>query len=229
MTTIQNPVALPCPRTMSGWTAWPRRIVGREPSRHDAALYYQSFQWARDFKHLVFQANFQPLYRRSGVSDYYVYGLGDGSLQLAAKGARTGELSPDGNMLGVERAGDMYIEDLATHNERRLTTDATELVFNGHFDWVYEEEFGMAQAWNWSPDSRHIAFWQINESKEPVIQLSDFSGPHPEWDQIRIPQPGDSNPRACRGGRFAQRQARVARSGRDRRVLHPAHLLDESR
>jgi len=29
-----------------------------------------------------------------------------------------------------------------------------------------------------------------------VIQLSDYSGPHPEWDQIRIPQPGDSNPRA---------------------------------
>ena len=99
-------------------------------------------------------------------------------------------------MLGVERAGDMYVEDLATHAERRLTSDATELVYNGHFDWVYEEEFGMAQAWNWSPDSRHIAYWQINESKEPVIQLSDYSGPHPEWDQIRIPQPGDSNPRA---------------------------------
>ncbi|MES1259300.1 MAG: S9 family peptidase, partial [Gemmatimonadota bacterium] len=157
---------------------------------------YQSFQWARDFRHLVFQANFQPLYRRSGVSDYYVYSLADRGLTLAATGARTGELSPDGTMLGVERGGDMYVEDLATHAEKRLTSDATELMYNGHFDWVYEEEFGLAQAWNWSPDSRHIAFWQINESKEPVIQLSDYSGPHPEWDQIRIPQPGDSNPRA---------------------------------
>lgn len=162
----------------------------------DKPFTYQSFQWARDFKHLVFQTNFQPLYRRSGVSDYYVYSLAGKAFQPAAAGARTGELSPDGTMLGVERGGDMYVEDLATHAERRLTSDATALVYNGHFDWVYEEEFGMAQAWNWSPDSRHIAFWQINESKEPVIQLSDFSGPHPEWDQIRIPQPGDSNPRA---------------------------------
>jgi dipeptidyl-peptidase-4 len=157
---------------------------------------YQSFQWARDFKHLVFQTNFQPLFRRSGVSDYYVYSLSDRTLQPAATGARTGELSPDGTMLGIERGGDMYVSSLATHTERRLTSDATTLTYNGHFDWVYEEEFGMAQAWNWSPDSRHIAYWQINESAEPVIQLSDFSGAHPEWDQIRIPQPGDSNPRA---------------------------------
>jgi dipeptidyl-peptidase 4 len=162
----------------------------------DKAFSYQSFHWARDFRHLIFQANFQPLYRRSGISDYYVYSLADRSLQLAATGARTAETSPDGTMLGLERGGDMYVDDLGARGERRLTSDASPLVYNGHFDWVYEEEFGMAQAWNWSPDSRHIAYWQINESAEPVIQLSDYSGPHPEWDQIRIPQPGDSNPRA---------------------------------
>ena len=61
---------------------------------------------------------------------------------------------------------------------------------------MYEEEFGLAQAWNWSPDSRRIAFWQIDESKEPVVQLTDFSGRHETWDRIRIPQPGDTNPTA---------------------------------
>ncbi len=172
------------------------RSAGLKFPGSDKPFAYQSFQWARDFRHLVFQTNFQPLYRRSGVSDYYVYSLADGSLQPAATGARTAEISPDGSRLGVERGGDMYVEDLASHTERRLTSDATPLVYNGHFDWVYEEEFGMAQGWNWSPDSRHIAYWQINESAEPVIQLSDFSGSHPDWDQIRIPQPGDSNPRA---------------------------------
>ncbi len=157
---------------------------------------YEGFQWARDFKNIVFQANFQQLYRRSGISDFYVYSLASRSLQLAGRGARTGELSPDGTMLGEERNGDMYVVDLATKNERRLTSDGTEHVFNGHFDWVYEEEFGLAQAWNWSPDSRHIAFWQIDETKEPEIQITDFSGRHPTWDRIRIPQPGDTNPTA---------------------------------
>jgi len=157
------------------------------------AFAYQSFDWARDFRHLVFQTHFQPLYRRSGTSDFYVYGLADRSLQLAARGARTGELSPDGAMLGYERDGDMYVYDLARSQERRLTSDASETVYNGHFDWVYEEEFGMAQAWNWSPDSRYVAYWQLDEHAEPVIQISDLSGTHPTWEKIRIPQPGDSN------------------------------------
>ena len=154
---------------------------------------YDSFQWAQDSKHLVFQSNFQPIYRRSGISDFYIYSLADRSLQLATKGARTGELSPSGAMLGFERNGDMYVTDLSTHAEKRLTRDASEHVYNGHFDWVYEEEFGLAQAWKWSPDSRYISYWQLNDSAEPEIQLSDYSGLHQEWEKIRIPQVGDSN------------------------------------
>ncbi|HEX6966430.1 MAG TPA: S9 family peptidase [Gemmatimonadaceae bacterium] len=154
---------------------------------------YQSFQWARDSKHLVFQTNFRPLYRRSGVSDYYIYSLADHKLTLAARDARTAELSPDGTMIGVERGGDMYVENLANHQETRLTHDATAHVYDGHFDWVYEEEFGMAQAWNWSPDSRFIAFWQVSDSAEPIVQLTNYEGLHPKYDSLRIPQPGDSN------------------------------------
>lgn len=157
---------------------------------------YEGFQWARDFKNLVFQANFQPIYRRSGTSDFYIYSLTTRALTLAGNGARTAELSPDGALLGEERGGDMYVVDLATHRERRLTSDAGEHVFNGHFDWVYEEEFGLPQAWNWSPDSRRIAYWQIDESHEPEIQLTDYSGRHPTWEHIRIPEVGDSNPTA---------------------------------
>lgn len=159
----------------------------------DSAFSYVSFQWAQDSKHLVFQSNFHRLYRRSGTSDFYVYTLADRNLQLAARGARTGELSPDGARLGYERDGDMFVTDLATGKELRLTHDATDLIHNGRFDWVYEEEFGLAQAWKWSPDSRNIAFWQVDERPEPRIQLTDFSGVHPDWDEIRIPQPGDSN------------------------------------
>jgi len=154
---------------------------------------YDSFQWAQDSRHLVFQSNFQPIFRRSGISDFYIYSLADRSMQLATKGARTGELSPNGAMLGFERDGDMYVTTLSNHQEKRLTRDASEHVYNGHFDWVYEEEFGLAQAWKWSPDSRYLAYWQLNDSAEPVIQISDYSGLHQDWEQLRIPQVGDSN------------------------------------
>ena len=156
------------------------------------AFAYQSFQFARDSKHLVFQTHFKPIYRNSGTADWYVFTLADHALQLAASGARTAELSPDGAMLGYERGGDLFAYDLAQRKETRLTSDATELVYNGHFDWMYEEEFGIGQGWSWSRDSRYLAFWQVDESAEPVVQLTDFAGTHPTWEKIRIPQPGDS-------------------------------------
>ena len=155
---------------------------------------YDSFQWARDSKHLVFQSNFKPIYRRSGIADFYIYSLGDHSLTVATKGARTAELSPNGAMVGYEKGGDIYVSNLSTHQEKKLTSDATEHVYNGHFDWVYEEEFGIAQGWKWSPDNRHIAYWQLDESKEPEIELSDLSGFHADHERIRIPLVGDPNP-----------------------------------
>jgi dipeptidyl-peptidase-4 len=160
-----------------------------------APFSYRSFQFAQDSKHLVFQTRFKQIYRRSGTSDYFVYSLADKSLQLAAHGAQTGELSPNGARFGYEVGGDLYVRDLATGADKRLTASATETLHNGRFDWVYEEEFGMAQAWNWSPDSRRLAFWQVDESAEPFVQLTDYAGEHPEWEKLRIPQPGDSNPK----------------------------------
>jgi dipeptidyl-peptidase-4 len=154
---------------------------------------YDGFEWAQDSRHLVFQSNFQPIYRRSGISDFYIYSLADRSMQIATKGARTGELSPNGAMLGFERDGDMYVTNLSNHQEKRLTHDASQHVYDGHFDWVYEEEYGMAQAWKWSPESRYIAYWQLNDAAEPEIQISDYSGLHQEWEKLRIPQVGDSN------------------------------------
>ena len=77
-------------------------------------LAYRSFQWARDSKNLLFQTNFRPIFRRSGLADFYMYNVPAKSIQLVAKDARTAELSPDGTMAGYERNGDMYVYDLAS-------------------------------------------------------------------------------------------------------------------
>jgi len=160
----------------------------------DIPFSYDSFQWAGDAKHLLFQANFRPIYRHSGISDYYFYSLTDKTLQQVAQDAGTAELSPDGSRIGFERDGDMYIYDFATSKEIRLTRDAREHVFNGRFGWVYEEEFTLAQAWSWSNDSRYIAFWQEDESQVPIFQMTDYADQHAQYVQIRYPKVGDVNP-----------------------------------
>jgi dipeptidyl-peptidase-4 len=162
----------------------------------DKPFAYQSFQWSQDSKHLVFRTNFRRIYRRSGISDYYIYDVDSKQLQPAAKDARSAELSPDGSMVGIEREGNMFVYNFSAGKEQQLTSDSTSDfgVFNGHYDWVYEEEFGQAQAWNWSKDSKYIAFWQFDEKKVPVFQMTNYEGDHPQQVRIPIPQPGDENP-----------------------------------
>ena len=156
---------------------------------------YKSFQWGHDSRHILFQTDFRKIYRRSGISDYYVYSLQDSTLNLAAKDARTAELSPDGSMIGYERNGNMFMYDFNSRKENQLTDDAGGNIFNGHYDWVYEEEFGQAQAWNWSPEGKYIAYWQFDETGVPEVKLTDFQGLHPKYVDIPIPQPGDQNPK----------------------------------
>ncbi|MEX2395950.1 MAG: S9 family peptidase [Balneolales bacterium] len=160
----------------------------------DDPFTYNSFQWADDSRHLLFQSNFRPIYRHSGISDFYFYSLEDQSLQPIVVNAGSAELSPDGSKVGFERGGNIFTYSFDTGEETQLTNDAEEHIFNGRFGWVYEEEFMIAQAWSWSPDSRKIAFWQEDERKVPIFQITDYSGQHAEYVKIRYPKVGDVNP-----------------------------------
>jgi dipeptidyl-peptidase-4 len=159
-----------------------------------STLEYTSFQWAGDSRHVLFQADFRPIFRRSGISDYYLYDLEDGDLSLVADDVRSAELSPDGALVGYERGGDLYAFDMAADRTTRLTTSGSDSIFNGVFDWVYEEEFGIAEAWEWSPNGNHIAFWQTDERGVPGIAITDWSGMRPDFVEITIPKVGDPNP-----------------------------------
>ena len=155
---------------------------------------YGSFQWSKDSKNILFQANFRPVYRRSGVSDYYVYSVADKALKLVAKDAQTAELAPNGQQVGYERGGNLFVFDFTTQKETQLTNDAKPAFYNGRFGWAYEEEFGLAQAWEWSPDSKFIAFWQSDERQVPIYKLTDYKGFDEKFDSLPYPRVGDQNP-----------------------------------
>lgn len=155
---------------------------------------FRSFQWSRDFQYLVFQTDFTPVYRYSGISDYYYYSLTDETIELVAENAFTAELSPDGQKVGYGRDGELYVYHLNTGEEKQLTFDSQENLYNGRFGWVYEEEFGKVQAWEWSPDSRYIAFWQSDERHVEVFVSTDYEGQYPDYTEIPYPKVGADNP-----------------------------------
>jgi dipeptidyl-peptidase-4 len=160
----------------------------------DSTFQYSSFQRSNDSQYLVFRSNFRPVYRQSGISDYYLYSIEDQSMQLLAEDARTAELSPDGTKIGYERNGDLFVYDLQSGTETQLTDSAEEYFYNGRFGWVYEEEFGLGQAWSWSPNSEHIAYWQTDERHVNIFQMTDYANQHPTYEKIPYPKVGDENP-----------------------------------
>src|SRR5699024_3010948 len=139
--------------------------------------------------------NFRPVYRNSGVSDYYLYSLEENKLTLLVEDARTAELSPDGEKIGYERGGDLFVYFLDSGEEQQLTNSGEEYFYNGRFGWVYEEEFGLVQAWEWSPDSEYIAYWQTDERDVHLYMMPNYSGHHVQYDPIPYPQVGDINPK----------------------------------
>jgi dipeptidyl-peptidase-4 len=72
------------------------------------------------------------------------------------------KLSPDGTKLAYVYDDNIYTEDLATHTSTPLTTDGSDKLLNGWFDYAYSEELYTIDGFRWSPDSRCIAYWQNN-------------------------------------------------------------------
>ncbi|MBK7831776.1 MAG: DPP IV N-terminal domain-containing protein [Gemmatimonadetes bacterium] len=72
--------------------------------------------------------------------------------------------SPDGQRVAYVREHDLYAEELATGAVTRLTHDGSRTSINGTSDWVYEEELGIRQAFQWEPDSKRLLFWHFDAS-----------------------------------------------------------------
>ena len=97
------------------------------------------------------------------------------SFPLKPEGAVNLTYSPDSTKLAFTRENDLWVVDIATGKETRLTFDGSDVILNGYASWVYYEEiFGRAsryRAFWWSPDSRRIGFYRFDNSEVPVFPI----------------------------------------------------------
>ena len=94
---------------------------------------------------------------------------------IRPEGAVNLTYSPDSTMLAFTRSNDLYVADIATGKETRLTYDGTDLILNGYASWVYYEEIlgraSMYRAFWWSPDSRKIGFYRFDNTQVPMFPI----------------------------------------------------------
>jgi dipeptidyl-peptidase-4 len=112
------------------------------------------------------------------------------------------DFSPDGRQVSFVRKNDLYVIDLSTRKERRLTKTGGEKSLNGVLDWVYEEEVygrGNRRGYWWSPDSSRIAYLSIDESPVRLFPIVDHIPRAQVLEDTPYPLPGDPNPLARLG------------------------------
>ncbi len=105
--------------------------------------------------------------------------------------------SPDARMIGFVRNNNLHVFDLATQQERRLTTDGGPKILNGRLDWVYQEELygrGNFEAYWWSPDSTMLAYLRLDENPVHEFTVVDHIPYRQNLEVTPYPKAGDPNP-----------------------------------
>ena len=157
-----------------------------------------SYSFSPDQTKLLLKKNSVKIWRHSSYGSYFVYDILSESLIPVTSdpdSLRNVKFSPDSNKLAfVRNDNNLYLFDLNTEIEEQLTFDGSDDILNGHFGWVYEEEFGTYDSYKWSPDSNFIAFIREDQTYVKKFPLVDYEAQYPVVKYIRYPKTGEDNP-----------------------------------
>ena len=171
------------------------------PSGSTAALTIEEFAFTPDELKVLIFTNTARVWRSNTRGDYWVLDLSNGALRrLGGAEAKPSSLmfakfSPDGTRVGYVRDNNIYVESLSGDpNITQITKDGTRYIVNGTFDWVYEEELFCRDGFRWSPDSKQIAYWQLNSEGVKEMQLiNNTSALYPVVTSFPYPKAGETN------------------------------------
>jgi dipeptidyl-peptidase-4 len=160
------------------------------------ALKVDGYSFNANEQKILFTTGTEPIYRRSARASYYVFDRGSKKLTPLSAGGKQGyaTFSTDGQRVAFTRDNNVYVTDLATMKETAVTANGVKNnLINGSADWVYEEEFGFAQGFFWSPDSKQIAFYTFDESQVPEYDMQEWGGLYPRENRFKYPKAGEKN------------------------------------
>jgi dipeptidyl-peptidase-4 len=180
------------------------------PVGETSPLPIEDYELSDDGSRLLIYTNSKRVWRVHSRGDYWILDLSTRQLKklggdLPPSTTMFATLSPDGKQVAYVHRNNLYAQDLSDFRITPLTKDGSDSLINGTFDWVYEEELFLRNGFRWSPDSRSIAYWQLNSEgvKEFYITRSD-DGAYARLISIRYPKTGERNSAARIGVVSAQ-------------------------
>jgi dipeptidyl-peptidase-4 len=158
--------------------------------------YFESYSFNNNETKLILGVDSEPIYRHSFLGVFYVYDIASKTLQLIDEDKiQEPTFSPDSKKVAYSKNNNIFLKNLETNELTQVTFDGKKNnIINGICDWVYEEEFSFVKAFEWSKDSKNIAFLRFDESEVPTFSM-DVTGKslYPSQLVFKYPKAGEKN------------------------------------
>ena len=155
-----------------------------------------SYTFSPSEQQILLAANSTPIFRHSFTADYYLYDLASKKVvKLFDFPVQEPTFSPDGQQLAYAKDNNLFVYNVSTKSTTQLTSDGRKnAIINGITDWVYEEEFAFVRAFDWSKDSKKLAYIKFDESQVPEFSMSVFQKDlYPTTETFKYPKAGEKN------------------------------------
>jgi dipeptidyl-peptidase-4 len=155
-----------------------------------------SYTFSPDEKSILIANNTNQIFRHSFTADYYLYDITTKKVSKVFDfQVQEPTFSPDGKKIAFARDNNLFVYDIASKQITAITSDGKKnSVINGITDWVYEEEFAFVRAFDWSKDSKKVAYIRFDESQVPEFSMSMFKKDlYPTVETFKYPKAGEKN------------------------------------
>lgn len=148
-------------------------------------------------RRILIHTEMTPIYRRSFTTNYYVYQVDRNIIEPLSTEHQPQQMaafSPNGRMVAFAYNNNLYLKKLDYNTVSAITEDGEKnKIINGTPDWVYEEEFGANRYFEWSPDSRRLAWIRFDESNIKMFSFDQYAHPYDFQYTYKYPKAGETN------------------------------------
>ncbi len=169
-----------------------RFFVGSQP------LIPETYELSPDENRIILGTEIKSVYRYSNQGRYFWANLKDGQAHPLGSGLISyPTFSPDNRHLVFQRENNLFLKNVENGTERAITTDGeTNAIIHGSGDWVYEEEFSLVKAFEFSEDGTWLAWLRFDERDVPEYNMTMFQGQlYPSDYRFKYPKVGQPNSR----------------------------------
>ena len=165
-------------------------------SEDERLLKMNSYEFNLEEDKILISTNKESIYRHSSKSVYYIYNTKIKTIKnLSDNKVMYATFSPDGKYIAYVFENNLYVYNLNSGKTTQITNDGEKnKIINGASDWVYEEEFALVRSFEWSGDSKNIAYYRFDESNVKEFSMDLFKGGlYPNQEVFKYPKAGEDN------------------------------------